>query len=299
MRWLRKLISALFVAMKTSLALPVAALAFICSIAPCPADVFVIAGVSFDTANSVQTGAIVEGTINVQDHSSKIFARMEQAPKGAAGDAVNPYLTFDRGLSLGRILGRQARWADDRSRYISFPEKGVRGAVPNKDRVTIELTWGKNGLPNRNGPDLVVFEVGSYEPFAVSVRKAGATEFSPYRYNFAFQADPTHGVNSVIFELTAFGVAEGEIIDAIRIRNIFNSDAPAGADRVDSRLGEGRVIYPTDLEYVGAHKLLSAVRGDEFRTDSLDADLIYVAGLHRLIPLAAPTAKPAGTSSSN
>jgi hypothetical protein len=286
--------------MKTSLALPVAALALACSIARCPADVFTIAGMSFDTANSVQTGAIVEGTINIMDHSSKIFARIEQASKVASGDIVNPYLTFDRSVSLGRLLGRQARWADDRSRYISFPEKGVRGAVPNKDRVTIELTWGKNGLPNRSGPDLVVYEVGTYEPFAVAVRKVGATEFSPYRYNFAFQADPTHGVNSVVFELSAFGVAEGEIIDTIRIRNVFNSEHVAGADKVDAAIGEGRVLYPTDVEYVGGHKLLSTVRGDEFRTDSLDADLVYVAGLHRLIPLAAPAApKPAGTSSSN
>ncbi len=281
----------------------VSALAFVCSVASVSADVFTIGGQTFNTDNVLQTGAIVEGTVNVGDHTSRIFARIEQAPKvvqaKTAADDINPYQTFDRGRSIGRLIGRSARTADDRARYVSFPEKGVRGPQPNKDRVTLELTWAKHGLPNRSGPDLVVFEVGSYEPFAVAVRKVGATEFSPYRYQFSFQSDPTHGVNSVVFELSTFGVAEGEIIDAIRIRNVFNSDAPAGADKVDAKIGEGRVYYPSDVEYIAGHKLLSAVRGDEFRTENLDADLIYAAGLHQIIPLGTAATKPAGAGKSS
>jgi hypothetical protein len=263
------------------------------------ADVFTIAGVTFDTDNTVQSAAIVEGSINIQDYSSKIFARIEQAKPVLLGEAANPYVTFDRGRSLGRLLGRSGRRADDRARFFTFPEKGVRGAQPNKDRVTVELTWGKHGLPNRKGADFVVFEVGSFEAFAVAVRKAGSPDFSFYRYQFPSQSDPTHGVNAVVFDLANFGVLEGEVIDAVRIRNIFNSEALAGADKVDGAVGEGRVLYPTDVEYVAGHKLLSTVRGDEFRTDSLDADLIYAAALHKTVPLGTPAPAPTAPPAAN
>lgn len=266
------------------------------------ADVFTIAGVAFDTANAVQTAAIVEGTVNIQDNSSKIFARIEQADPTspvASSSGINPYLTFDRGGSIGRLLGRSARKSDDRARFISFPEKGVPGAIPNKDRVTIELTWRKFGLPNEDGPDFVIYEVGSYEGFAVSVRKAGSTLFSPYRYQFAYQSDPTHGVNSVQFDLSSFGVGKGEVIDAIRIRNLFNSEAIDGADKVDGTTGEGRVLYPTDVEYVAGHKLQTGFSANEFSTESLDADLIYAVGLHSIIPLGTAGTAPAPTPSAN
>lgn len=262
------------------------------------ADVFTIAGVTFDTDNSAQSAAIVEGNVTIRDNSSKVFARIELA-KGPKADDVNPYLTFDRGRSVGRLLGRAGRHADDRARYISFPEKGLAGPQPNKDRVTVELTWGKQGIKNGDGPDFVVYEVGSYEPFSVAVRKVGSTEWSFYRYQFAKDSDSTHGVNSVVFDLAAFGVAPGEIVDAIRIRNIFNSEAVVGEDRVDNSIGEGRVIYPTDLDYLGAKKLRSQVNGDEVKTEFLDADIIYVAALHKIVPLGAAARSGAGSKSSN
>lgn len=263
------------------------------------AGLFIIGGVEFDSDNSAQTGAIVEGLIHIEDHSSRVFARIEAEPKVLTGDRVNPFIIFDRGKSIGRLLGRESRKADDRARYVSFPEKGVPGPQPNKDRVTIELTWGKFGIRNDKGPDFAVFEVGSYEAFAVAVRKAGSLDFTFYRYQFAHQSDPVHGVNSVVFDLSSFGVAEGEIIDAIRIRNVFNSEAKGGnADKVDNAIGEGRVIYPTDPDYAIGHKLLSSPRGSEFRTESLDADLIYAVSLQKLVLLgqpapAAPAAPPA------
>ncbi len=263
------------------------------------ADSFTIAGVTFDTVNSAQTAHIVEGSASTQDYSSKIFARVEQSRDVLVGDATNPFVTFDRGKSVGRLLGRSAKHTDDRARYVSMPEKGTFGPQPNKDRLTIELTWGKHGIKNEQGPDFVVYEVGSYEAFAVAVRKVGSTEWSHYRYQFAFQSDPAHGVNSVTFDLTSFGVAPGEVVDAIRIRNVFNSESAQGADKVDQPIGEGRVLYPGDIEYITGHKLLSSVRGDEFRTDSLDADIIYVASLHKVVPTGKAEATGTGTGSAN
>jgi hypothetical protein len=279
--------------MKTLFRRLAVAAAVACLLPAASAGVFTIAGVTFNTDNSIRTAAIVEGNVIIADHSSKLFARIEAELVLSQSDDVNEFLIFDRGKSIGRILGRNARNVDDRARFVSFPERGRTG-TPNKDRVTIELTWGGNGLVNREGDDFAIFEIGSFEPFAVAVRKVGSTEFSVFRYQFPRQSDTTHNVNSVVFDLSSFGVADGEVIDAIRIRNVFNSQAEDGPDKVDSVTGEGRVLYPSDPEYVTGQRLLNKETRGEFRTEDLDADLIYAVALRETIKLKpdAPAAAP-------
>ena len=57
-------------------------------------------------------------------------------------------------------------------------------------------------------------------------------------------------------------------------------------DSKSSPKGEGKVLYPGDPGYESGFKLLAKVRGDEFRTEFLDADIIYVVGLHTVVPKA-------------
>ena len=78
-------------------------------------------------------------------------------------------------------------------------------------------------LENKDGPDFVVYESGTFEPFSVYVRRAGSEQFTQPRYQFANYFDPIHNVNAVAFDLSDFGLREGEKIDAIRIRYVFNS----------------------------------------------------------------------------
>jgi len=246
--------------------------------------VFTIGGFTFDEDNTVKTAKAVEGGIGLQDHSNKIFARAgKDAGRGVAA-ASTEYLAFDRSKTLGRLMGFSGRRPTDESRGVSFPERNKGLAQPNLYRVMLELTWGTDtALPNKPGYDFVVYEAGSYEGFAVSVRKAGSTEFSAPRYRFADRYDATHGVNAVAFDISSFGLADGEKIDAIRIRNIFNSDSPQGPDKVDEPSGQGKVLYPGDPGYESAFKLAATSGSSEFRTDDLDADLVYVAGLHAVV----------------
>lgn len=244
--------------------------------------VFTIGGFTFDEDNSVSTAKIAEGTLGVEDYSSKVFARAPSGSDKNAAASLEEFLAFNREKSVGRLLGRGGRRPSDRARYVTFPEKGTGRSQPNIDRATLEVTWGGKSLPNKPGYDFVVYEVGTYEGFSVSVRKAGSTEFSAPRYKFADSYDTAQNVNPVPFDLTSFGLAEGEKIDAIRIRNLYNSEAQQGPDKVDDPGGEGKVLYPGDPGYESGFKLLAKVRGDEFRTEFLDADIIYVVGLHNV-----------------
>lgn len=245
--------------------------------------VFTIGGFTFDEDNSVKTAKAVEGGVGIQDHSNKVFARAgKEAGKSSAGTS-SEFLAFDRSKTIGRLMGFSGRRPTDEARGVSFPERNKGLAQPNLIRVTLELTWGNAALPNKPGYDFVIYEAGSYEGFAVSVRKAGSTEFSAPRYRFADQFDATHSVNAVAFDISSFGIEEGEKIDAIRIRNIFNSDSPQGPDRVDDPSGQGKVLYPGDPGYESAFKLAATSGSSEFRTDDLDADIVYVAGLHAVV----------------
>ncbi|MFT4589356.1 MAG: hypothetical protein ACI8QF_003470 [Limisphaerales bacterium] len=140
-------------------------------------------------------------------------------------------------------------------------------------------------LENKDGDDLVVYESGTYEPFSLSVRKAGTEFFTQPRYQFANYFDPVHNVNAIAFELSDFGIAKGEMIDAVRIRNVFNTFSRHGSDRVDDASGQGTVVYPGDPGYGSSHQLLTERDGREFKTQQLDADILYIAALHNIVPL--------------
>lgn len=249
------------------------------------ADLVRIGGVTFDQNNSAKTAMIVEGPVTLANHSNKEFGRYSEEYLTSPESRANSFRGFDRGKSVGRLLGR---YGGDLARHISFPSPSDNfpgAGIPNVHRCGIELTWGENGLPNGSGPDFAVYEAGTWEGFAVAVRKAGSGEFTGYRYHFPNAADKYHGVNVVSFDLSKFGLAEGETISAIRIRNVFNSRARGGGDKVDQESGEGWVIYPGDPRYKEAYMLREKPAGAEFPLDRLGADIVYVVGLQNVVPL--------------
>ena len=257
------------------------------------ADVFTIAGYTFNDDNSVTTAAVVEGNPNLKIHSAPLFAGKGDIGSLANKSASDPFLTFQRDKTIGRLLGTGKRkTASNSALFVSLPDKHDAPPRPNVDRCTIELTWSGKGLRNKPGEDFVIYEVGTFEGFMVSVKKAGSDSFTPPRYQFAKQFDLEHNANSVAFDLSLFGLADGEMITAIRIRNLFNSEATVGADKVDDASGQGRVLYPGEAGYDTAHTLTARLIGSdlkadegvggEFKTDRLDADIVFAVGLHDL-----------------
>ncbi len=243
--------------------------------------VFTIAGFTFDEANSVTTATILDGG-NLKTHSCK-FAKYSEAYQRDAAVRTNDFSRFDRSNTIGRMLAQTSYGnKGDSSRHVLFPSATDAPPIPNVQRFTVELTWDGASLRNKPGNDFLIYEVGNWEGFAVSVLKSGSTEWTPYRYQFSNGFDATHDVNAVAFDLLNFLVAENETITAIRIRNLFNNRATEGADKVDNKSGQGTIIYPGGEIYKNSFPLLDKPNGKEFKVDTLDADIVYVVGLHNL-----------------
>ncbi|MDJ1185556.1 PEP-CTERM sorting domain-containing protein [Roseofilum casamattae] len=145
----------------------------------------------------------------------------------------------------------------------------------------IELNWSGGSLTNKSGRDLVVYETGGLgapEAFAVSVSQDGE-EFSEYQYQFSDHFSTTYNLFATVLDLSTFGIAEGETIQSIRIRNLTPGDRVAGSD------GQGFLGGNYDAR-------THALGGTFDPASKLDADIIYVVGLHDLIP---PEPEPVST----
>jgi hypothetical protein len=245
---------------------------------PIPAGMLRVGGFILRPSNSVKTVVIVEGPANLKDQSSRLFdSGSNQSESVSATGGTNQFANLDPGKSLGRMLRPKN---SKNPSHLMFPDVDYSPPSPNIHRCAIELTWNGDELRNKPGYDFVIFEVAEWEGFAVAVQKSGSNQWTPYRYQFTNSFESARQINTIAFDLSKFGLKENETITGIRIRNLFNANAAAGADRVDSATGEGTVIYPNDSKYKSSFPLLMKPGGKEFTTDLLDADIVYVIGLH-------------------
>lgn len=270
------------------------------------ADLYTIAGFTFNDANSVTTAVVVEGNPYLNVHTAREFAGRSDIGVFHTRGFQGPRIYFYRERTIGRLV--ESYNNRERSRNeplaVSLPGNADGPPWPNVDRCAIELTWNGQGLRNNPGADFVVYEAGKSECYSVAVKLAGSDVFTPARYHFAKEFDLQHNANSTAFDLSHFGLSEGDMITAVRIRNLFNSKASVGRDKVDNASGQGEVLYPGDPGYssgytltgrtigsdisligvadakFGAHKKADEGGGREFATDSLDADIVFVVGLH-------------------
>lgn len=247
------------------------------------AGVFTIGGFKFDEKNTVSKATLVEGD-GLKTHANTRFGRFSESYVKDTTSRENEFAKFDRKKSVGSLLDQKNKKKGkaesvDYARQISFAESKKPGSTTN--RYVIELSWQEGmGLKNGTGADFVVFETSSWEGFSVAVQKAGGKEFTAYRYQFPKTKDPIQDANAVAFDLSDFGLSDAEMITAIRIQNLFNSKAPAGADRVDNASGEGMIVLPQDAGYDKASLLRQKAGGEEFPVSMLGADIVYVAALH-------------------
>lgn len=177
---------------------------------------------------------------------------------------------FDRTKSLGWMMSGSS--PSGKPRFVELGDSVIR-------KVFL-VDWEGKRLPNRPGEDFVVYEVGSLgapEAFMVAVRRRGSPEFSAWRYEFANTFTASYFVFATAFNLSDFGIPEGESIDAIMVANLIS------ADRVDHPSGQGNVILGGGSGYVPVQGPTSDAPSQPFPVGRFDADIVYLAALHNIL----------------
>lgn len=210
------------------------------------AGTFSSAGYTWDSANSVKSGSIISGA-----GSFGFDANFFGGSPEVANSTVGSILGLNPGVSTSVNLGNSTT------------------------RSIIELNWGDGmSLENAVGQkDFVIYENGNTDPeaYAVAVRKVGQSNFTEFLFNFADGVDTN--VYGTAFDLSDFGIADGESIDAIRITNLIATDKVTGSD--------GRGFLG------GSYDPLMGLLGgmSPFDDTKFDADITYVVGLHAPKPV--------------
>lgn len=225
------------------------------------AAAFTVGGYSWDSDNAVTSAAFTEGGPG--------FIGASTFPEGAK--------------SIGNLLtGGGSSFAD------------ITNTITNSARHTLTMDWSAaphgSLLTNEPGNDLVIYEVGSLtapEAYAVSVRNASTGVMSPWHYFMASSFDTPAAAFATAIDLSNFGPGI-QAIDQIAVRSIFNSAHPGGGDRVDVAGGSGQGVVSFNA---GSGNLLNRVlepgpmgTPGEYAASRLDADIVYVVGLHNTVP---------------
>jgi len=170
----------------------------------------------------------------------------------------------------------------------------ITNTITNTDRHTLSMSWSSAPagtlLPNQPGNDLVIYEVGSLtapEAYAVAVRNAETLTLSSYYYFKSSSFDTPAAAFATAIDLSNFGPGIN-YIDQILVRAVFNSVHPNGGDRVDiaGGSGEGLVTFDVGAGNFTNRYLEPGPQGTagEFAASRLDADIVYVVGLHNTVP---------------
>lgn len=191
-------------------------------------------------------------------------------PTAAAG--------FDYSLSLGALLARNSN--PSTVRFFGLPDSGNNGTTK---RSGFSLAWSDDRVL-RNSADaageFVFYESGSTgvpEPIMVQVHNSVTGVWSDWIYKPASSTGTTSaGVAfATVYDLSDFGLAVGDTVDAVRAVNMIESD------RMQSTTGFGVVLpgetSPTSTTRPKAGPLSSTTN---FPTSSLDPDPIYFGAIH-------------------
>lgn len=203
-----------------------------------PAAAVSLGGYTWNPANAVTSGVQVPGSQNIVELSSPSALDAASTVAGAMG------LSSNRLVELGNSTARSI----------------------------LQLDWGGALLSNRSGKDLVVYEsgnAGAPEAFSVAVRRQGQTDFTNFLYQFSSSYNAETDLFATGFDLSDFGLGEGDAIDAIRIANLIATDRVTG----DGQGFLGGQNAPTT----------GPQGGGQYASGRFDADIAYVVGLHDVV----------------
>jgi Ca2+-binding RTX toxin-like protein len=214
------------------------------------ANINTIGGFTFDAKNAVKESSVLSGQLGTTVSLTPIPLLSDSGQQLA-----------DK--TVGNSLFSQANSA------VSLGSNSTSGAIV--------LDWGGLGLINREGNDFVIYEYGNAEvpeAFGVGVVSATTGQISSSRYEFYDSFDDSsvgapddkQGMFVTAFDLSDFGIAQGEAIDTLVIHNLRPTHRVSGAD------GQG-VLGGT------GYTPLTQAGGQAFTSTQFNPDITLVAGL--------------------
>ncbi len=249
---------------------------------------FTFAGYTFDPANSPDTiGLLGNGqTLGGAVFSSQLPNRITQSVGfGAQSVGGGGAFTAVPGWTAGRSLGEMANaqlgmtQSDGTGSHFSSAVNLPRGNDGAASRHGLSLSWASGqGLVNAAGADFVVYESGSQgSPEALMVRLGlGGGAFTDWYFQaqsgFENYLGDTDGAFAYAFDLSLFGIADGDMIYSIEIANLQPTDG----------IGAGGLV-----NFAGG----GAAPG--FPGGSYDPDPLYVGIISQLAPAPAEVPEPA------
>lgn len=255
---------------------------------PLTAAPFTFAGYTFDPANSPDTiGLLGNGqTLGGAAFSSGGPTSITQsvgfgAQSIGGGGAFTAVPGWTAGRSLGEMAYAQAgvTQGDLTGSHFSSAVNLPAGNVGANARHGLSLSWASGqGLVNGAGADFVVYESGSQgSPEALMVRVGlGGGLFSDWYFQaqsgFEAYLGDTDGAFAYAFDLSLFGIADGDMIFSIEIANLQPTD----------RLGPNGLV---NFNGVGSVP--------PFSSGSYDPDPLYVGIISQLAPAPAEVPEPA------
>jgi len=264
--------------------------AFSCPAGAAMVDVF---GVIFDPANGTTQASISSGGY-VTPWGPALFS-------GGSDDWVPPETM---GQSLGtyfQVPTFQAEYDPDAARLGNPGSSVTLGSDPGSATLTntrdiIATKWADGvGLRNAAGNDLAIFEKGTSEAYAIRAHNATTGTWTPWYYQIFNQTSAIQFTTPTEYELTALGVAPGQVVDGLEITNLSPDDTVAiSTGEFDGlvELGFGVVTFGGSLDGFAPARRRSApdLNLKAFELGKHDPDIQFVVALNPLVAVPVPSA---------
>jgi len=270
------------------------------------APLYTFAGYQFDQASTPDVLAPLGNSANLggAQFSAGTPTTITQsvgfgAASGNQGAGFVGLPGFDPALSLGRqaYAAGFAQQPDGTNSVFSSAVNLPAGNNGASTRHGLEASWsGGRALTNQPGVDFVIYESGSSgapEAFMVRVELADGT-YSNWYYQapsaFETFVGSSDGAFAHAFDLSDFGLADGDQIIAIQIANLRPSDS---IDAPGPFAQSGTVLFTGGGAQPSPGSLGS---GNTYAGNALDPDPLYIGVLNQLDPITNNTPVPEPTS---
>jgi hypothetical protein len=172
-----------------------------------------IAGSVFSQSNLAY--AKISADVVLSDQSSPVFYDCNQ-PAGSRGGSSLPGLTLNQ--SANAVL------------LDNNTNTGIAG------QAMFEMIISENGIINKPGIDLVVYETTGPEPFRMSVFDSTSEGYSPLKFIIPKQSEQKNScgsINTATINLSMFGIADGSVVSRIIIDSLGGPGCCFGSDIVE------------------------------------------------------------------